>query len=96
MKRCKTIKQFEKKFDSLEKGYYLPLINFNVETTLFIADKMERIESLLYQLTGQMMRANKLLLKKAKRNPTPYQLKVGCFLKEGKTIQEAHKLAKTL
>jgi len=31
---------------------------------------------------------------KQKRNPTSYQLKVGRFLKEGKTIQEAHKLAR--
>ena len=96
MKRCKTIKQFEKKFDSLNKSYYAPGIYFNCETTLFIAEKMERTESLLYQLTMQTMRMNKLLLKKGKRNPTPYQLKVGRFLKEGKTIQEAHRLAKEL
>jgi len=96
MKRCKTIKQFEKKFDSLNKSYYTPGIYFNCETTLFIAEKLEAIESLLYQLTKQTMRMNTILLKKGKRNPSPYQLKVGRFLKEGKTIQEAHKLAKEL
>ena len=96
MKRCKTIKQLKKKFDSFEGSSYPQGIYFNCETTLFIAEKMEAIESLLYQLTKQTMRTNALLLKRAKRNPTPYQLKVGRFLKEGKTIQEAHKLAKEL
>jgi len=94
MKRCKTIKQLDKKFDSLSKGLYGPGIYFSAETTLFIAEKMERIESLLYQLTKQTMRMNTLLSRKGKRNPSPYQLKVGRFLKEGKTIQEAHRLAK--
>jgi len=94
MKRCKTIKQLEKKFESLRQGYYAPGIYFNCETTLFIAKKMERIESLLYQITKQTMRMNALLSRKGKRNPTPYQLKVGRFMKEGKSLQEAHRLAR--
>lgn len=94
MKRCKTIKQFKKKFDSFDQSYYLPGIYFSAETTLFIAEKMERIESLLYQLTKQTMRMNTLLSRKGKRDPTPYQLKVGTFLKEGKSLQEAHRLAR--
>jgi len=96
VKRCKTIKKLEKKYESLAQGYYAPGIYFNCETTLFIAEKLEAIESLLYQLTKQTMRMNTLLLKRGKRNPSPYQLKIGRFLKEGKTIQEAHKLAKEL
>ncbi len=95
-KRSKTIKQLKKKYDSLAQGYYGPGIYFNCEATLFIAEKMEAIESLLYQSTKQIMRMNALLSKKGKRHPTPYQLKVGRFLKEGKSIQEAHRLAKEL
>ncbi|MBA7678268.1 hypothetical protein ES703_86541 [subsurface metagenome] len=94
MERCKTIKQLKKEFDSINKGLYGPGIYLNCETTLFIAEKMERIESLLYQLTKQTMRMNALLSRKGKRNPTPYQLKVGRFLKEGKSLQEAHRLAR--
>lgn len=35
-----------------------------------------------------------LFSKKHKRLPSSYQIKVGKYMKEGKTIQEAHKLAK--
>ena len=32
---------------------------------------------------------------KQKRHPTEYQLKLGRYMKEGKSIKEAHKLAKS-
>lgn len=94
MKKQMTFNHLKKIHDSRNKIGYGGDINFCATANLFIAEKLGRIESLLYQLTMQTMRTNKLLLKKNKRNPTPYQLKVGRFLKEGKTIQEAHKLAK--
>ena len=94
MKKQVTFKDLKKVYDNTNKIGYGGNIAFCAKANLFIAGTLERIESLLYQLTMQTMRTNKLLLKKGKRNPTPYQLKVGRFLKEGKTIQEAHKLAR--
>ena len=35
-----------------------------------------------------------LSTRKQKRKPTTYSLKVGQYLKQGKSIQEAHKLAR--
>ncbi len=96
MKRCTTIRQLKKKFESLEGGSYPQGIYFNCETTLFIAEKMETIESLLSQLTKQTMRMNALLLTRRRRSTSSYHLKVGRFLKKGMTIQEAHKFAKEL
>jgi len=96
MKKQITFKELKKAYDSTGLPGYGQDIAFCAKANLFIAGKLERIESLLYQLTKQTMRMNTLLSRKGKRNPSPYQLKVGRFLKEGKTIQEAHKLAKEL
>ena len=95
LKVCLNVKQLRKEFNEIKSGTAGD-VNFCASAALFVADKLGAIESLLYQLTKQTMRTNTLLIKRAKRNPTPYQLKVGRFLKEGKTIQEAHKLAKEL
>ena len=92
-KICLNAKQLKKEFNGIKSGTAGD-VNFCASAALFAGAKLEAIESLLYQLTKQTMRTNTLLLKKAKRDPTPYQLKVGRFLKEGKTIQEAHKLAR--
>jgi len=95
LKVCLNVKQLKKEFNEIESGTAGD-VNFCASAALFIGTKLEAIESFLYQLTKQTMRMNTILLKKGKRNPSPYQLKVGRFLKEGKTIQEAHRLAKEL
>ena len=95
LKACTSIRELRKAFNEIQSTTAGD-VRFCASAGLFAATKLEAIESLLYQLTKQTMRMNSLLLKRAKRNPTPYQLKVGRFLKEGKTIQEAHKLAKEL
>ncbi len=94
MKKQITFKELKKAYDKTNMPGYGQDIAFCATANLFIAEKLERIESLLYQLTKQTMRMNALLSRKGKRNPTPYQLKVGRFLKEGKSLQEAHKLAR--
>jgi len=93
LKVCLTVKQLRKEFNEIHSGTAGD-VNFCASAALFAGTKLEAIESLLYQLTKQTIRMNTLLSKKGKRDPTPYQLKVGRFLKEGKTIQEAHKLAR--
>jgi len=95
LKICLNVKQLKKEFNEIKSGTAGD-VNFCASAAFFAAAKLEAIESLLYQLTKQTMRMNALLSKKGKRDPTPYQLKVGRFLKEGKTIQEAHKLAKEM
>ena len=94
LKVCLNVKQLRKEFGNIKSGTAGD-VNFCASASLFAATKIDYIESLLSQLLKQTMRQNQILLKqKRKRHPTPYQLKVGQFLKEGKSIQEAHRLAK--
>ena len=93
LKVCTSIRELRKAFNEIESTTAGD-VRFCASSGLFIATKLEAIESLLYQLTKQTMRMNALLSKKGKRDPTPFQLKVGRFLKEGKSIQEAHRLAR--
>jgi len=93
LKICSSIRELRKAFNEIESTTAGD-VRFCASANLFMATKLDQVHSLLYQLTKQTMRMNTLLSRKGKRNPTPYQLKVGRFLKEGKTIQEAHKLAR--
>ena len=92
---CSSLRELKQAFNCIKNGTAGD-VNFCASAALYSATKIEHIESILDQLLKQTMRQNQILLKqKRKRHPTPYQLKVGYFLKEGKSIQEAHSLAKT-
>lgn len=66
LKVCLNVKQLRKEFNEIKTGTAGD-VNFCASAGLFIADKLEAIESLLYQLTKQTMRMNTLLLKKRKK-----------------------------
>lgn len=91
---CSNARELRQAFNCIKSGTAGD-VNFCASAGLFTATKVANMESILSQLLKQVMRQNQLLQKR-KRHPTPYQLKVGRFLKEGKSIQEAHKLAKEL
>lgn len=95
LESCLNLKELRQAFNSINSGTCGD-VNFCASAGLFNAMKIDQIHSILSQLLKQTMRQNAILLKKGKRNPTPYSLKVGRFLKEGKSIQEAHQLAKEL
>lgn len=93
---CMNLKELRQAFNSVDSGTSGD-VNFCASAGLFNAMRIDQIHSILSQLLKQTMRQNDILLKqRKKRNPTPYQMKVGQFLKEGKSIQEAHELAKKL
>lgn len=92
---CLNLKELRQAFNSINSGVCGD-VNFCASAGLFTAMKIDQLESILSQLLKQTMRQNQILLKQRKRNPTPYSLKIGRFLKEGKSIQEAHRLAKEL
>ena len=89
---CSGLRELKQAFNCIKDGT-ADDVNFCASAGLFTATKIANIESILSQLLKQTMRQNQLLQKR-KRHPSPYQLKVGSFLKEGKTIQEAHRLAR--
>lgn len=92
---CLNLRELRQSFNSINSGVSGDT-NFCASASLFTAMKLDQIHSILDQLLKQTMRQNSILLKGKRRNPTPYQLKVGRFLKEGNTLQEAHRLAKEL
>ena len=92
---CLNLRELRQAFNSVDSGTSGD-VNFCASAALFNAMRIDQIYSILSQLLKQTMRQNQILLKAKKRNPTLYQMKVGRFLKEGKSIQEAHKLAKEL
>ena len=94
LKLCTKIRELRKAFNEI-KSSTAGDVRFCASASLFTATKVELIEALLSQLLKQTIRQNSILSRqKRKRHPTPYQLKVGRFLKEGKSIQEAHRLVK--
>ena len=102
-KECKSIKELKDLYQKIDLVWDTQQLKFIILEMLFIAESLEKTHSLIYQELVQVGRVNnqleiltKKLSLKGKRKASPYQLKVGRFLKEGKTIQEAHKLAKEI
>ena len=100
-KECKSIKELKDLYQKTDLVWDTQQLKFIIVEMLFIAESLEKTHSLIYQELMQLGRVNKqleILTKKlslkGKRKPTPYQLKMGRLLKEGKSLQEAHRLAK--
>ena len=100
-KECKSIKELKDLYQKIDLIWDTQQLKFMIVEMLFIAESLEKTHSLIYQELVQIGRMNKQLEiltqklpLKRKRKATPYQLRLGQFLKEGKTIQEAHKLAR--
>ena len=96
MKYCRNIKKLRNEYDDLKGGWSRDTI-FSAKAIMFLAaildeycHKSIRAQNRTVDLLEQILKA----LKKKKRAPSPYQLKVAEFLRAGKSIQEAHRLAK--
>jgi|GEM_PF-3091187 len=96
MKYCKTVKELRREFDDVKDGCSGDTI-FSAKAIMFLATILDeychksiRAQNRTATLLEQILKA----LKKKKRIPSPYQLKVAEFLRAGKPIQEAHRLAK--
>ncbi|TES90883.1 MAG: hypothetical protein E3J87_09010 [Candidatus Cloacimonadota bacterium] len=100
-KECKSIKELKDLYQKIDLVWDTQQLKFMIVEILFIAESLEKTHSLIYQELVQVGRVNrqleiltqKLSLRR-KRKVSPYQLRLGQFLKKGKTIQEAHKLAR--
>lgn len=78
----------EKEAKSLREGYRGDATSYAFKR--FTLTFLDSLESLLSQLLKQTMLQNKILLKqKKKREPSNWNLLVGEYLRQGKTIQEA-------
>lgn len=80
----KTLKKLEE--GSLKKDHYGDATNYAFKR--FTLTFLNSFESLLSQLLKQTMLQNKILQKK-KKEPSNWNLLVGEYLRNGKTIQEA-------
>ena len=96
MKYCGNILKLRKEFDDVKDGCSGDTI-FSAKAIMFLANILDeychksiRSQNRTVNLLEQILKA----LKKKKRIPSTYQLKVGQFLRAGKSIQEAHRLAK--
>lgn len=91
LKICTSIRELRKAYNEIQSTTAGD-VRFCVSANLFMATKLDEIHSLIHQEVKQLIRiANRL---SQKRQPTQYQLKVGQYLKEGKSLQEAHRLAR--
>ena len=100
-KECKSIKELKDLYQKIDLVWDTQQLKFMIVEMLFIAESLEKTHSLIYQELVQVGRVNRQLeiltqklSPRRKRKASPYQLRLGRFLKEGKTIQEAHKLAR--